>query len=807
MKRHSSPLIGTPSSKGIPLNMGTPRKIWCRIDYSSDVINETILIEYDEMDTIDDFKTKILNKLNKTRWASENDNASIAIGLYQRRKYNTDNLQRLNHASIESDKDYTKVKKIRNMERSPWNSSEYHGTYNSEKCDCRELESPVQINLQRGTGDQIENKIKYEHFNTAPLSDQISTLNKYESYSNDVTLTNNSHIINPKNTTSQQESTPSPKMSLSNHINIPSMYGSPLLPSSYCTKKNSSIFLPPLTIPYDNDNTLEGTNRNYITHYTHMSAPSSPLYVNYPSPRKRLKYSIQNVNDDLSRIIFKPDQLMSDIYSELFKVHGREQYVSEPLLIFSNKDLSLGTKYSSSENSTDMPTNIHSNSSFNETRKSTLRVNVLDQSLPDDSPDDLLAGNSLKPINTGDVNNIKIDITNKDYDDTRSINENYAIEHTRSNQEIMYSINSEEYLGEGVLLLPKGYHESNAEKQQYYHDDMRHENQLNIGTKVDNENFMDEQDGELSAMYKDSNPLFLKGVSGYPPAATTSIEISDNKSDLITPEEQDLKANTSKRILSEQEVGSSLMEVGAERLQATETYQPHYTLPNVSGSNSVIIKSPNHNSGNTLGVYYPISVVPTPLSTTFPVPLQMMKNQNMNATDISEKENANTSEKVFPKINVLIVEDNVINQAILGSFLRKHKISYKIAKNGKEAVEVWKEGGLHLIFMDLQLPLLSGIDAAKQIRDLEKKTSKKHNAPVIIVALTASNSIEDKRKALVSGCNDYLTKPVNLHWLSKKITEWGCMQALIDFDSWKQGQSRMTENVIMKSPHKKSKEN
>ncbi|KAJ1540540.1 mitogen-activated protein kinase kinase kinase [Saccharomyces cerevisiae] len=181
-----------------------------------------------------------------------------------------------------------------------------------------------------------------------------------------------------------------------------------------------------------------------------------------------------------------------------------------------------------------------------------------------------------------------------------------------------------------------------------------------------------------------------------------------------------------------------------------------------------------------------------------------------------------TSEKVFPKINVLIVEDNVINQAILGSFLRKHKISYKLAKNGQEAVNIWKEGGLHLIFMDLQLPVLSGIEAAKQIRDfekqngigiqkslnnshsnLEKGTSKRFSqAPVIIVALTASNSQMDKRKALLSGCNDYLTKPVNLHWLSKKITEWGCMQALIDFDSWKQGESRMTDSVLVKSPQK-----
>ncbi|QLQ81056.1 hypothetical protein HG537_0E04110 [Torulaspora globosa] len=163
-----------------------------------------------------------------------------------------------------------------------------------------------------------------------------------------------------------------------------------------------------------------------------------------------------------------------------------------------------------------------------------------------------------------------------------------------------------------------------------------------------------------------------------------------------------------------------------------------------------------------------------------------------------------TNHEIFPKINVLIVEDNVINQAILRSFLKKHKISYKVAKNGQEAVDRWKEGGIDLIFMDLQLPVFSGMDAAKKIRDLEKQNNSErasnNKAPVIIVAFTASNSYVDKREALLSGCNDYLTKPVNLHWLSKKINEWGCMQALIDFDGWKKGQSRMTDSVIKASP-------
>lgn len=170
------------------------------------------------------------------------------------------------------------------------------------------------------------------------------------------------------------------------------------------------------------------------------------------------------------------------------------------------------------------------------------------------------------------------------------------------------------------------------------------------------------------------------------------------------------------------------------------------------------------------------------------------------------------SVQVLPSISVLVVEDNAINQAILGAFLRKHKIHYQIAKNGQEAIDKWKTGGFHLVLMDIQLPVKSGIEATKEIRHLEKvnrigvfaQNELTNNnlelelsddekldlnvfrSPVIIVALTASsNSSVDKKNALTAGCNDYLTKPVNLVWLQNKITEWGCMQALIDFDGWR----------------------
>jgi osomolarity two-component system, response regulator SSK1 len=141
-----------------------------------------------------------------------------------------------------------------------------------------------------------------------------------------------------------------------------------------------------------------------------------------------------------------------------------------------------------------------------------------------------------------------------------------------------------------------------------------------------------------------------------------------------------------------------------------------------------------------------------------------------------------------PPINVLIVEDNIINLKLLEAFVKRLKVRWQTAMNGRDAVTKWRSGGFHLVLMDIQLPVMSGLEATREIRRLERVNSigvfssassapeitdmtgkevaeedklantDMFKSPVIIVALTASSLQSDRHEALAAGCNDFLTK-------------------------------------------------
>jgi osomolarity two-component system response regulator SSK1 len=162
-----------------------------------------------------------------------------------------------------------------------------------------------------------------------------------------------------------------------------------------------------------------------------------------------------------------------------------------------------------------------------------------------------------------------------------------------------------------------------------------------------------------------------------------------------------------------------------------------------------------------------------------------------------------------PPINVLIVEDNIINLRVLGAFMQRLKVRWQRAMNGKEAVTKWKAGGFHLVLMDIQLPVMNGLEATKEIRRLERVNSigvfsggnseapntipgqqngsdgelveddklgdrSLFKSPVIIVALTASSLQSDRHEALAAGCNDFLTKVRQMTHFSQRDANTFC---------------------------------
>ncbi|ETR68540.1 MAG: hypothetical protein OMM_04507 [Candidatus Magnetoglobus multicellularis str. Araruama] len=110
-----------------------------------------------------------------------------------------------------------------------------------------------------------------------------------------------------------------------------------------------------------------------------------------------------------------------------------------------------------------------------------------------------------------------------------------------------------------------------------------------------------------------------------------------------------------------------------------------------------------------------------------------------------------------PKYKILITDDSEDNRKLLAAILKSVGFMLREARNGKEAVDIWKEWHPHLIWMDIRMPEMDGCQAIKMIRKTTERNSALPN-PVIIV-LTASSFEEDKISILETGCDDFMRKP------------------------------------------------
>lgn len=124
---------------------------------------------------------------------------------------------------------------------------------------------------------------------------------------------------------------------------------------------------------------------------------------------------------------------------------------------------------------------------------------------------------------------------------------------------------------------------------------------------------------------------------------------------------------------------------------------------------------------------------------------------------------------LFDDVHVLVAEDNLINQKLIGHLLRKFGVEATIVNNGKEALEHRMLYEYDMIFMDIEMPVMGGMEATGNILSYERSNSKIH---IPIVALTANALSGDKVKYLAAGMDGYLSKPIELESLTILLEEY-----------------------------------
>ena len=137
----------------------------------------------------------------------------------------------------------------------------------------------------------------------------------------------------------------------------------------------------------------------------------------------------------------------------------------------------------------------------------------------------------------------------------------------------------------------------------------------------------------------------------------------------------------------------------------------------------------------------------------------------------AKRQKADFLKKSLKGLKVLLVEDNELNVFVAKTILEKMKCDVDIAENGEKAVEKFKESAQQfydVILMDVHMPVMDGLEATRQIRQLERKDA----SSVPIIAMTADAFDKEKKKTLDAGMNNHLAKPINPSVLYEVLSEY-----------------------------------
>lgn len=139
--------------------------------------------------------------------------------------------------------------------------------------------------------------------------------------------------------------------------------------------------------------------------------------------------------------------------------------------------------------------------------------------------------------------------------------------------------------------------------------------------------------------------------------------------------------------------------------------------------------------------------------------------------DIIKPDTETRQETTLEGLKVLLAEDNELNREVATVLLESRGAAVCQAKNGQKAVEAFRdhpEGSFDVILMDIMMPVVNGLDAAKAIRQLDRPDAK----TIPIIALTANAFVEDEKNCLEAGMNAHLSKPIDLEKLCMLISQF-----------------------------------
>ncbi|HRT55893.1 MAG TPA: response regulator [Candidatus Paceibacterota bacterium] len=124
-------------------------------------------------------------------------------------------------------------------------------------------------------------------------------------------------------------------------------------------------------------------------------------------------------------------------------------------------------------------------------------------------------------------------------------------------------------------------------------------------------------------------------------------------------------------------------------------------------------------------------------------------------------------------LRILLCDDNIVNQKVASRLLQQIGYRADLAANGVEALAALERQAYDLIFMDVMMPEMGGLEATRLIRQRQRERRPNHPPWLVIVAMTASAMSGDREKCLAAGMDDYLAKPVRLEDIRNIIERWG----------------------------------